>query len=86
MLGNFFMLVLSSADFFKINFFQKKHFQKRYQSVKQFGSSLSVLIGSNLFAREVNRQQKLPLTWKKFSVKKFLKLTSQRFILVVSAL
>ena len=33
--GKFFMLLLSSADFFKINFF-KKFFQERYQSVKQF--------------------------------------------------
>ena len=35
--GWFFMLLLSSADFFKINFF-KKIFQEHYHSVKQFGS------------------------------------------------
>ena len=34
---NVFMLSLSSADFFKINFF-KKFFQEHYQSVKRFGS------------------------------------------------
>ena len=37
MLGNFYMLLLSSADFFKIIFF-KKFFQEHYQCVKQFGS------------------------------------------------
>ena len=31
------MLLLSSADFFKINFF-KKFFQEHYQSVKWFGT------------------------------------------------
>ena len=38
MLGkNVFILLLSSADFFKINFF-KKIFQEHYQRVKRFGS------------------------------------------------
>ena len=36
-LGQFCMLFLSSADFFKINFFEK-FFHEYHQSVKQFGS------------------------------------------------
>ena len=36
--GQFCMLFLSSADFFKINFFEKV-FQEYHQSVKQLGSS-----------------------------------------------
>ena len=37
MLGNFFMILLSSGDFFKINFF-KRFFLKHYKGVKRFGS------------------------------------------------
>ena len=36
--GYFFRFLLSSADFFKINFF-KKFFQEHYLCVKQFGPS-----------------------------------------------
>ena len=44
------MLLLSSADFFKINFF-KKFFQERYQSVNQFGHSVGPDLGPNCMQR-----------------------------------
>ena len=49
MLGkNVFMLLLSSSDFFKMNFF-KKFFQEHYH-VKQFGSgSVGPDLGPNVF-------------------------------------
>ena len=55
MLGNFFMLLLSSADFFKTNFF-KKTFQGHYQRDKWFGSR-SALAGSKLFTKFISRRQ-----------------------------
>ena len=45
---------LSSADFFKINFF-KKFFQEYHQSVKQFGSIL--------FAKSTSRRQRVQSNW-----------------------
>ena len=49
--GYFFMLFLLSADFFKMNFFNK-FFQENYYSVKQF-DRLSVVpdLGSNCLQR-----------------------------------
>ena len=44
------MLLLSSADFFKINFFEK-FFQEHYQGVKQFGHSVGPDMGSNCLQR-----------------------------------
>ena len=41
----------SSADFFKVTFFQQL-FQKHYQSVRQLGYKL---FGSKLFAKAINR-------------------------------
>ena len=51
--GQFFMLLLSVADFFsKLTFF-KNFFQGHYQCFKRFGS----LSGSKLFAKVISRQQ-----------------------------
>ena len=67
MLGKF-ACFLSSADFFKIDFFKKK-FQEHYQSVKQFGPRSGPTFcrsrsGSKLFAKVISRQQNLPLAGK----------------------
>ena len=50
--GHFFMLLVASADFFKVNFF-KKFFQEHYQSVKQFesGSGPTLALVQKLFAK-----------------------------------
>ena len=61
----FFMLLLSSADFFKINIF-KNVFQLYHQTVKQFGSRPGPTLcrswsGPKLFARIVSMWQKSPL-------------------------
>ena len=53
-------LFLSSAEFFKINFFEK-FFQECYQSVKQFGSRSGPTFcqawsGSKLFAKVISRR------------------------------
>ena len=61
MLGNFLMLLLSSA-FFKINCF-KIFSQEHYQSVKRIWMDLG-LSGSEVFAKVVSRQQKSLLAWK----------------------
>ena len=54
MLGNFLMLLLSSADFFKIYFF-KKFFQDHCQSVNWCGSRS----GSKLFANLIQGSNRL---------------------------
>ena len=64
------MLLLSSADFFKINFF-KKFFQEHYQSDKQFESRSGLTLqrfGSKLFAKVISRRQKLPLAGKELNM------------------
>ena len=57
------MLLLSSADSFKIIFF-KKFFQERYKSSKQYGSRSGPTLclsssGSKLFAKDIDRRQNL---------------------------
>ena len=58
------MLLLSSADFFKIYFFSKK-IQEHFQSVKQFGPKLGpTSSGSKLFAKFISYPQMLLLARK----------------------
>ena len=47
------MLLLSSADYFKIKFF-KKFFQEHYQNVNQFAIILSVVTWSKLSGTKVS--------------------------------
>ena len=53
------MNILSSADFFKVNFL-KEFFQEHYQSVKRFGSRSE----SKLYANIISRRQSLLLGFK----------------------
>ena len=66
------MFWLSSADFFKINFF-KILFQKHYQCVKQFGSRSGPAFcwswsGSKIFAKVISWLQKSQLARKEFTI------------------
>ena len=63
--GQFFMLLLLSADFFRIIYF-KKFFKEHNQTIKQFESRSGHM--SKLFANVISRQQKLPLARKEITV------------------
>ena len=60
MLGNFFMLLLSSADFFQNDFFKKNLLT---DTPSEF-QTVWIQSGFKLFAKVISRQQKLPLARK----------------------
>ena len=74
--GYLFMLLLSSADFFKINFFNINFFQKIISmntirvsnglDPEQDRQKCWSLLGSKLFTKVISRRQMTPLAWKEF--------------------